>query len=138
MAYELNRFTKAQEKDYKTALNEIKSGRKKTHWIWYIFPQIHGLGQTETSRFYAIKSLAEAQAYLSHPVLGSRLIEISTVLLGLKAAGATEVLGTPDDLKVRSCMTLFSLLPETNDVFQKVLDKFYGGKKDQKTIDIVT
>ncbi|QNE39708.1 DUF1810 domain-containing protein [Hymenobacter sp. NBH84] len=129
----LTRFLDAQKSDYQTALSEIKNGRKRSHWMWYIFPQIQGLGFSETSKFYAIQDAAEAEAYLSHPVLGSRLLEISNALLKLSASNATSVFGSPDDLKLKSSMTLFASLPKTNPVFQDVLDKFFNGAQDNKT-----
>jgi uncharacterized protein (DUF1810 family) len=133
----LERFTDAQQSVYQTALLEVKKGRKQSHWMWFIFPQVLGLGFTETSRFYGIKDLKEADAYLGHPVLGSRLIEISNELLRLQSDDARQVFGTPDDLKLKSSMTLFSLLPNTNPVFEQVLAKFYNGEKDRKTVQIV-
>jgi uncharacterized protein (DUF1810 family) len=133
----LERFTDAQQSVYQTALLEVKKGRKQSHWMWFIFPQVLGLGFTETSRFYGIKDLKEADAYLGHPVLGSRLIEISNELLRLQSDDARQVFGTPDDLKLKSSMTLFSLLPNTNPVFEQVLAKFYNGEKDHKTVQIV-
>ena len=135
--YNLSRFLEAQNKDYSRALGEIKNGRKQGHWIWYIFPQISGLGLSVTTQFYAIKDLNEASAYLQHPVLGSRLILISQALLSVEGKTAQQILGNPDDLKVKSSMTLFSLLPQPNPVFQAVLDKFYGGIQDKKTISIL-
>jgi len=130
----LTRFLDAQQSSYQTALSEIKSGRKRSHWMWYIFPQIQGLGFSETSKFYAIKDLDEAADYLNHPVLGSRLLEISRELVKLKASNATSVFGTPDDMKLKSSMTLFAALPATDPVFQQVLDKFFNGAKDEKTL----
>jgi len=105
--------------------------------MWYIFPQIQGLGFSETSQFYSIKSIDEAEQYLAHPVLGQRLIEISNALLGLKTDNANQVFGSPDDMKLKSSMTLFSLLPGTNKVFQLVLDKFFNGLKDDKTLKML-
>lgn len=133
----LQRFIEAQQSDYENALSEIKNGRKRSHWMWYIFPQIHGLGFSETSRFYAIKNKNEAAAYLHHPLLGKRLIEISNALLDLNSDDAHSVFGTPDDLKLKSSMTLFASLPETDPVFQSVLKKFFNGKKDEKTLRII-
>ncbi|WP_419801124.1 DUF1810 domain-containing protein [Mucilaginibacter sp.] len=133
----LQRFLDAQKSSYQIALAEIKIGRKRSHWMWYIFPQAQGLGFSETSKFYAIKEASEAEAYLQHPILGQRLIEISEVLLGLKTNNATQVFGSPDDLKLKSSMTLFAALDDTNPVFQAVLDKFFGGSKDQKTLSII-
>ena len=133
----LQRFLDAQQSDYEIALSEIKKGRKRSHWMWYIFPQIHGLGFSEVSRFYAIKDMDEAEEYLKHPVLGKRLVQISNVLLGLTTDNANTIFGSPDDLKLKSSMTLFSLLPNADLVFQRVLDKFFSGEKDQKTLQLV-
>ena len=135
--HNLKRFLDAQENSYNLALAEIRQGRKQSHWMWYIFPQISGLGFSETAKFYAIKDLNEAGAYLDHPLLGSRLIDISNTFLGINGKSANAVLGSPDDLKMKSSMTLFSLLPNTNPVFQAVLDKFFGGRQDEKTLAIV-
>ena len=133
----LTRFLDAQAGNYADALAEIKSGRKRTHWMWYVFPQIQGLGLSETARFYAIKDRREAQEYLAHPVLGPRLVDISTVLLGLKSNDAHAIFGSPDDMKLKSSMTLFAALPGAPPVFQQVLDKFYGGARDEKTLRIM-
>ena len=135
--HNLQRFITAQQNDYQIALTEIKQGRKRNHWIWYIFPQIAGLGYSETSKYYALKNIEEVQAYLNHPILGSRLIEICTELLKLPANNATQIFGTPDDLKLRSCATLFAALPNTNPVFQQVLDKFFNGEADKNTLKII-
>lgn len=132
----LKRFIDAQESDYKIALSEIKNGRKRSHWMWYIFPQIQGLGFSETSKFYAIKDIDEAEAFLKHPVLGSRLVEICNELLQLKSNDANRIFGSPDDLKLQSSMTLFSSL-QTHPVFQLVLDKFFNGTKDNRTLQII-
>ena len=137
MTYDLQRFLKAQERDYKTALSEIKSGRKRSHWIWYIFPQIRGLGFSSTAQFYAIQDLGEAQAYMKDPVLRERLLEISSALLMLSSSDPTEVMGYPDDLKLRSSMTLFMAAAPEETVFQKVLDKYFGGKPDDRTLQIL-
>jgi len=133
----LSRFIEAQKNDYQKALSEIINGRKQSHWMWYIFPQIDGLAFSSTSKFYSIKNLDEAQQYLNHPVLGTRLIEISNALLSLKSRNPNQILGSPDDLKLKSSMTLFSSLTETNPVFQKVLDEFFNGAKDDKTLQIL-
>lgn len=133
----LQRFLDAQQKDYEIALSEIKNGRKRSHWMWYIFPQIHDLGFSETSKLYSIKSLDDAQEYLRHPVLGKRLIEISQSLLDLPTNNAHAVFGSPDDLKLKSSMTLFALLPKSDPVFQSVLEKFFQGENDAKTIAII-
>jgi uncharacterized protein (DUF1810 family) len=134
---DLTRFLTAQERDYTTALTEIKSGRKRSHWMWYIFPQIAGLGFSETSKFYALKDQAEAEAYLAHPVLGQRLIEISKVLLALDDDHATRIFGSPDDLKLKSSMTLFAVLPNTDPVFKEILTRFFNGIQDWETIRLL-
>src|SRR6186713_3192207 len=134
--YNLQRFIDAQEASYEIALSEIKSGRKKSHWMWYIFPQVQGLGFSETSKFYAIKNISEARAFLEHPVLGERLVRICNALLHLESDNAHNIFGSPDDLKLRSSMTLFSSL-NINPVFQKLLDKFFNGIKDDKTLQII-
>ena len=134
----LKRFTDAQENSFPIALSEIQQGRKQSHWMWFIFPQIAGLGFSETSRYYAIKDLREADEFLKHPVLGSRLINISRELLKLKTTDAHGVFGNPDDLKLKSSMTLFSMLPGTDPVFQYVLEKFFNGEKDSKTLHIIS
>lgn len=132
----LDRFIKAQDLDYETALAEIKSGRKRSHWIWYIFPQIQGLGYSEISCYYAIRDKEEASAYIEHPLLGARLIEISQALLQLESNDAGDVMGYPDDLKLKSSMTLFSLVSD-HPVFQQVLDKFFDGGKDKLTVNAI-
>lgn len=137
MAEGLERFKDAQKSNYTTALSEIKSGRKRSHWMWYIFPQIHGLGMTSISQFYSIKNFQEAVDYIKDPVLGSRLTEISGALLYLDTSDPYEVFGSPDYLKLLSCMTLFETAAPDNDVFPKVIDKFYGGRRDQKTLNIL-
>lgn len=134
----LKRFTDAQENSYAMAFSEIQRGRKQSHWMWFIFPQIAGLGFSETSRYYAIKDLQEAAGFLNHPVLGSRLINISRELLKLKVNDAHGVFGSPDDLKLKSSMTLFSMLPEADPVFQTVLEKFFNGEKDTKTLRLIS
>lgn len=134
---DLNRFLEAQDRDYGAALAQIKAGRKQSHWMWYIFPQIAGLGFSSTSKFYAIKDAAEAESYLRHPVLGARLVEISTALLEIKGKTANRIFGSPDDLKLKSSMTLFAALDETNEVFRKVLDKYFDGAKDERTLEII-
>lgn len=135
--HNLQRFLDAQEGRFQKALQEIKNGRKQSHWMWFIFPQIQGLGFSEMANFYAICDLAEANLYLQHPVLGSRLIEISNALLAIDGKTANQVFGSPDDLKLRSCMTLFSALQNTDPVFEKVLKKYYNGVKDTKTLQLI-
>lgn len=135
-ASSLHRFLDAQAKDYEVALAEIKNGRKRSHWMWYIFPQIQGLGFSSTSQYYAIKDLAEAQAFLEHPILGPRLLRICEALVSLPAHNAYQVFGSPDDVKLKSSMTLFAAL-NVHLVFEKVLDCFYRGEKDEKTLQIL-
>lgn len=135
---DLQRFLDAQRTDYPVALAEIKNGRKRSHWMWYIFPQIRGLGFSETSKFYAIQERAEAEAYLQHPVLGPRLLEISRALLALPGSNATAIFGSPDDVKLKSSMTLFSCLPHADPVFEQVLDKFFHGDPDGKTMRLLS
>jgi len=135
--YGLNRFIEAQQTDYATALAEIKQGKKQSHWMWYIFPQVLGLGYTSNSMQFGIKDLDEAAAYLNHEILGKRLVEISNVLLTLETDDANKVFGNPDYKKLKSSMTLFSLLPGTDEVFQRVLDKFFKGNKDDRTLQFL-
>lgn len=132
----LQRFIQAQKTAYNQALNEIKQGRKQTHWMWYIFPQIAGLGMSVTSIFFSIKDIEEAELYLRHPILGARLREITTALLDLKGSDATAVFGHLDGLKLRSCMTLFDMV-EPNSIFAKVLLKYFNGQKDSMTLGIL-
>ena len=132
----LERFISAQESDYAIALSEIKGGRKRSHWIWYIFPQIQGLGYSSMAQFYAIKDKEEAIAYLKHPILGKRLVEITEALLDLQENNASLIMGYPDDLKLKSSMTLFYVV-SAQDIFKKVLDKYFSGELDQKTISIL-
>ncbi|MBF8964399.1 DUF1810 domain-containing protein [Pontibacter sp. FD36] len=133
----LARFLDAQASSYEQALTEIKNGRKRSHWMWFIFPQLQGLGYSETARYYAIKDLEEARLYLQHPVLGQRLVEISKAMLALEGKTANQVLGSPDDLKLRSSMTLFAAVPGADPVFKAVLDKYYSGKEDEKTLQLL-
>ena len=132
----LERFLTAQEGVYPQALKEIKEGRKRSHWMWYIFPQIQGLGHSSTAQYYAIQNRAEAEAYLRHPVLGHRLEEIAYALLLLDERDPVKILGYTDSLKLRSSMTLFYTVSHSF-LFKKVLDKFYCGEPDQKTLDLL-
>lgn len=133
----LDRFIDAQENKYSQALNEIKAGKKQGHWMWYIFPQITGLGLSEMSRYYAIRDIQEAQDYLEHPLLGPRLVQIASLLLEIGEMSPREIFGSPDDQKLRSCMTLFNSLKNGHPVFQKVLYQHFGGKPDEKTLRII-
>ena len=132
----LERFVIAQEESYEVALREIKEGRKRSHWMWYIFPQIKGLGHSSTAEYFAIESMAEAEAYIKHPVLSKRLLEISEALLEIDSNDASEIFGYPDDLKLRSSMTLFSIISRKT-VFKRVLDKFFDGEIDQRTVELM-
>ena len=139
-AYDLQRFVTAQEAVYPQVVAELRAGRKQSHWMWFIFPQISGLGFSEVSKFYAIKNLEEAKAYLQHGILGKRLREISNVLLMQDTDDATLIFDNPDDMKLHSSMTLFAIADEENldNVFEKVLAKFFKGKYDRRTVEILT
>lgn len=133
----LDRFLVAQQQYFYIALEEIQQGRKQSHWMWYIFPQIQGLGMSAISQEYAIKDLQEAKEYLADFTLRNNLIEISDALLQNESNDAREIMGFPDDMKLRSSMTLFALADDKYEVFKKVLDKFFDGKMDDKTIQIL-
>ena len=133
----LERFLEAQERAYETALEEVRAGQKESHWIWYVFPQVRGLGCSSTAKYYAIADLEEAKEYMAEPVLRARLLEVSEALLGLSSSNASVVMGYPDDLKLRSSMTLFSVAAPEEKVFQQVLDKFFDGTPDGKTLEIL-
>lgn len=137
MEKDLNRFIEAQAKSYATALSEIKSGRKHSHWMWYIFPQLKGLGYSPTAQYYAIEDLKEATDYLQHSQLGSNLIRVSKALYELEGKTANEIFGAPDDLKLRSSMTLFSQVRDTHPIFRQILDKYFGGKRDPLTLELL-
>lgn len=135
--YDLERFVAAQTGDdgsYEDALAEIQNGRKRSHWIWYIFPQLKGLGNSYRSAYYGISGLPEAQAYLGHPILGQRLREITLALFNLQGVTARQVLGNIDAVKVRSCMTLFDAV-SPNDIFAQVLEKYYAGTRCRRTMN---
>lgn len=135
--YNLERFKRAQEYDYESALREILSGRKTGHWMWYVFPQMRGLGQSDMSDYFGIGSLDEAKAYLADPVLGARLAGISGALLGQQERDPMKIFGYPDGLKLRSCMTLFSEAGGESSVYRQVLDAFYHGEKDARTMALL-
>jgi uncharacterized protein (DUF1810 family) len=135
--FDLSRFLLAQEEDYDQALAEIKNGRKRTHWMWFIFPQIDGLGFSSTAKYYSIKSIDEARAYLEHPILGPRLRECAEAAVSVEGRSATEIFGSPDDLKLRSCATLFACVSPPGSVFERLLAKFYRGARDEKTLQLL-
>ena len=132
----LDRFIKAQERDYNTALEEIKLGHKQSHWMWYIFPQLKGLGYSEMAQYYAIQDIEEAKAYVDNEYLYNNLIEICKELLKLQSDDILDILGYPDNLKLCSSMTLFHLVKPDEDVFKQILEKYYDGKQDSKTINL--
>lgn len=135
--HHLHRFVQAQEQDFQRAMSEIRSGRKRSHWMWYIFPQFDGLGFSAMSRQYGIKSVAEAEAYLQHPVLGPRLVECAEAVLAVEGKTALDVFGSPDDLKLRSCATLFAHVSPKGSVFERLLDKYFHGERDAKTLRLL-
>ena len=135
--YDLERFREAQNVFFDQALSEMKRGRKETHWSWFIFPQLRGLGMSQTSWDYGIDGIGEAKAYLADPILRKNLLEISNVLLRIPSDDSEEVMGYPDDLKLRSCMTLFQKAAPEEEVFRKVLEKFFGGEGDPRTLDML-
>ncbi len=134
--YRLGRFVDAQNRggSYQDAVAELRAGRKSSHWMWYVFPQVQGLGRSAMAKQYAIASLAEAQAYLRHPVLGPRLVECAQLLLAIEGKGAADIFGSLDAVKLRSSMTLFSRADPQQAVFRQVLDRYFQGSEDQETI----
>jgi uncharacterized protein (DUF1810 family) len=135
--YDLTRFVRAQERDYEQALSEIRSGQKRSHWMWYVFPQFHGLGFSSTARQFAIRSVSEAEAYLRHPILGPRLVEIAEAAAGIERRSAFEVFGSPDDMKLRSCATLFGMVSPAGSVFERLLMRYFDGEPDAETLRLV-
>ena len=133
----LDRFVQAQEGVYPRALAELKAGEKQSHWMWFIFPQIDGLGYSSAAKFYAIKSKEEAKAYLNHPVLGPRLVSCCEALLQCSSSSASEIFGYPDDMKLCSSVTLFASVSESNSVFVRVLERYYEGQPDPKTLELL-
>lgn len=133
--YNLNRFVQAQNTVYEGVLSELKNGAKVSHWMWFIFPQIKGLGRSPISIEFAISSLDEARAYLNHPVLGPRLKECTQLVLSTRSRSIEQILGSPDDMKFRSSMTLFAQVSPEDDIFAEALKKYFGGAPDQLTLD---
>ena len=132
--HDLERFVGAQAPVIAEVLHELRGGRKRSHWMWFVFPQLRGLGTSAMAQRYGIASLAEARAYLAHPVLGPRLLACCALMLQVQGRGAQAILGSPDDLKFRSCCTLFALAAPHEPVFQQCLDRFYGGLPDPRTV----
>jgi uncharacterized protein (DUF1810 family) len=133
----LERFTEAQEHTYDRALSELRRGQKRSHWMWFVFPQLAGLGRSPTAQLYGLAGVEEASAYLEHPVLGTRLRECAHALLDLPGSDPVPVLGLVDALKLRSCMTLFAQVAPEEPVFAQVLEKYYGGKADELTLELL-
>jgi len=135
--HNLSRFVQAQDDCYARALAEIRSGRKRSHWMWYVFPQFDGLGYSSTSRRYSIKSVAEAEAYLRHPTVGPRLLECCEAAFGVEGRSALEIFGSPDEMKLRSCATLFACVSPAGSVFDRLLDKYFQGRRDDRTLRLM-
>jgi uncharacterized protein (DUF1810 family) len=135
--FDFSRFTTAQENIYDGVLAELRSGQKRTHWMWFIFPQIDGLAHSATSKYYAIKSIEEARQYLNHPVLGTRLLECAETVLAIEGRSISEIFGYPDDLKLKSSMTLFACVADTRSAFVRILDRYFHGERDVKTLDLL-
>lgn len=135
--YNLSRFLQAQEEDYERALGELRSGQKRTHWMWYIFPQLDGLAFSSTAKHYAIKDVNEAEAYLVHPVLGPRLQECAEAVMRVEGRSAKEIFGSPDDLKLKSCATLFAHISAPGSVFERLLVEYYQGQHDERTLELL-
>ena len=137
MNYNLERFIKIQKEDYAMALKEIKNGRKRNHWMWYIFPQLKGLGTSAMAQYYGLENLEEAKEYYNNNYLRKNLLEITKALLSLNNTNIESILGYPDNLKLLSCMTLFEIVDEHEKVFSQILDKYYKGKRDTNTINLI-
>jgi uncharacterized protein (DUF1810 family) len=135
--YDLERFVRAQDPVFDTALAELRAGRKQSHWMWFVFPQLRGLGRSPMAQHYGINSLAEATAYLEHPVLGARLKTCVDAVLAVQGRSLRQIFGTPDDLKFSSSMTLFALASGERSLFQEALSRYCKGLMDQKTVDLV-
>lgn len=135
--FNLQRFVLAQGSSYEQVLKELRAGQKRTHWMWYVFPQLAGLGTSPTARFYAIKGAAEVEAYLRHPILGPRLEECFEAFLAIKGRSARDILGFPDDLKLRSCATLFSTISPPGSVYSRAIEGAFGGVQDERTLELL-
>lgn len=135
--FDLSRFVSAQEDSYACALSEVKNGQKRSHWMWFIYPQLRGLGHSSTAQLYGITGVDEARSYLAHPLLGPRLIEVCEAVLSTKNRSATQIFGEPDDMKLCSCATLFAHVSNADSVFHRILDKFFDGKSDLRTMELL-
>lgn len=133
----LNRFIEAQQNVYPRVVKELQNGKKTSHWMWFIFPQIEGLGYSSTAKYYSIKTNSEAKEYLTHPVLGKRLVECCTILLKIESRSADDIFGYPDTLKLKSCMTFFNFVSPGQTVFAEVLKKYFSGEPDEQTLSIL-
>lgn len=133
----LSRFLSAQQNIYPQVIKELQAGKKTTHWMWFIFPQIEGLGYSSTAKYYSIKDIEEAKEYINHPVLGKRLLECANILLSINNKSAEEIFGYPDYLKLKSCITLFNYVAPEHKVFADVLQKYFAGQQDERTIHIL-
>ncbi|RYX80062.1 DUF1810 domain-containing protein [bacterium] len=136
-AYNLNRFLQAQQVNYEQALLEMRAGCKRTHWMWYIFPQLEGLSLSARSRHYAIRNLEEARSYLSHPILGARLLECAQALMQVEGKSVSQILGSPDDEKLWASATLFALVSPAGSVFEGLLEKYYQRAPDKLTLELL-
>jgi uncharacterized protein (DUF1810 family) len=135
--FQLNRFINAQERIYAGVVKELRDGQKQSHWMWYIFPQIDGLAHSTTSKYYAIKSIEEAQRYLNHPILGMRLVECTETVLAIEGRSISQIFGYPDDMKLKSSTTLFAYVSASHSVFIRILDKYFKGERDGKTLQLL-
>src|SRR5262245_34495163 len=135
--HDLDRFVQAQGRDYDRALAELRAGHKRSHWMWYVFPQVAGLGFSAMSQRFAIRDLDQAKAYLEHPVLGSRLRECAEAVLSVEGLSASQILGSPDDLKLRSCATLFARASAPGSVFHRLLARYYDDRPDDRTLQLL-
>ena len=135
--YNLKRFLDAQDEVFEQVCTELREGRKRTHWMWFIFPQLKGLGHSAMAEFYAISSLQEAEAYLSHPVLGARLTQCTELVNQIEGRTVDQIFGSPDNLKFRSCMTLFAQLEADKQLFKDALEKYFGGEVDARTLELL-
>jgi uncharacterized protein (DUF1810 family) len=136
--YNLTRFVQAEGPDYEQALAEIRAGQKRSHWMWYVFPQFKGLGSSPTSMHYAINNAGEAAAYLAHPLLGPRLLECAESALRIENRSALQIFGSPDDMKLRSSATLFASVSPEGSVFHRIIEKYFEGERDVRTIELLS